>query len=211
MPPCGLTALHACQLADTCQVMPPCGLKLACHLVVLQPCTPVNLQTRAKLCHHVKGTPAPVRKATSVAHAYPASPHNPPQPCGKGAGSVVTCPGHTQEPKANPAVIPLCWHTNFGGGCVPTTKPSSLIGTTYQPVGRCTAQPAGRQQAAAAASQPGSCTWQMTPCNTYAMCSNWQLGQKPNARGTTASCWTCAMHATLWTYWLYVCRQCSTP
>ena len=72
-----------------------------------------------------KGTPAPVRKATSVAHAYPASPHNPPQPCGKGAGSVVTCPGHTQEPKANPAVIPLCWHTNFGEDvCLPQNLPA---------------------------------------------------------------------------------------
>ena len=73
-----------------------------------------------------KGTPVPMRKATSVAHAYPASPHNPPQPCGKGAGSVVTCSGHTQEPKANPAVIPFVLAHKFRlrAVCLPQNLPA---------------------------------------------------------------------------------------
>ncbi len=73
-----------------------------------------------------KGTPVPVGKATSVAHAYPASPHNPLQPCGKGAGSVVTCSGHTQEPKANPAVIPFVLAHKFRlrAVCLPQHLPA---------------------------------------------------------------------------------------
>ncbi len=43
-----------------------------------------------------KGTKVPVRRATGVAQQT-ASPHDPPQPCGKGASikSDVTCLSHT--------------------------------------------------------------------------------------------------------------------
>ncbi len=137
------------------------------------------------------GTQVPATIATSVAYSRPASPHNPPQPCGKGAGSLVTCPGHTKESTTRPRYVrvqstpgprPIQLsqfvraHNCGLRSCVLLTNSSTSIGITHQTMGRRTTQPAGRQHslAVAVASQPGSCTGQMkhpsggTACATMA-------------------------------------------